>query len=67
MVIIKAKAKVAFLWLLSSGFKLLYGSTATGYWYIANAIEISGKNLLVISFFIGFLSTTKAISQIKKY
>ena len=41
-----------------------YGSTATGYWYIAHAIEISGKNLLVISFFIGFLSTTKAISQI---
>ena len=38
---------------------------ASGYWYIANAIEISGKNLLVISFFIGFLSTTKAISQIK--
>ena len=33
----------------------------------ANEIEISGKNLLVISFFIGFLSTTKTISQIKKY
>ena len=40
---------------------------ASGYWYIANEIEISGKNLLVISFFIGFLSTTKTISQIKKY
>lgn len=40
---------------------------ASGYWYILNGIEISGKNLLVISFFIGFLSTTKTISQIKKY
>ena len=39
---------------------------ASGYWYIANEIEISGKNLLVISFFIGFLSTAKTISQIKK-
>ena len=38
----------------------------TGYWYVVNEIEISGKNLLVISFFIGFLSTTKTISQIKK-
>ena len=38
----------------------------TGYWYVANEIEISGKNLLVISFFIGFLSTGKAISQINK-
>ena len=40
---------------------------ASGYWYIANGIEISGKNLLVISFFIGSLSTTKTISQINKY
>ena len=37
---------------------------STGYWYIANEIEISGKNLLVISFFIGFLSTTNKISKI---
>ena len=37
---------------------------STGYWYIANEIEISGKNLLVISFFIGFLSTTNKISEI---
>jgi hypothetical protein len=37
---------------------------STGYWYVAHAIEISGKNLLIISFFIGFLSTTKAISEI---
>jgi len=37
----------------------------TGYWYFANEIEISGKNLLVISFFVGFLSTIKTISQIK--
>ena len=38
----------------------------TSYWYVANEIEISGKNLLVISFFIGFLSTVKAISEINK-
>ncbi len=38
----------------------------TSYWYVANEIEISGKNLLVISFFIGFLSTIKAISEINK-
>ena len=49
-----------------------YGSQSTfdpinNIFYIANEIEISGKNLLVISFFIGFLSTTKTISQIKKY
>ena len=37
---------------------------STGYWYVAHAIEISGKNLLIISFFIGFLSTTKTISEI---
>ena len=37
---------------------------STGYWYIAHAIEISGKNLLIISFFIGFLGTTKSISDI---
>ena len=36
---------------------------STGYWYVAHAIEISGKNLLIISFFIGFLSTTKSISE----
>jgi len=40
--------------------------SSTGYWYIANEIEISGKNLLVISFFIGFLSTTKTLSEINK-
>ncbi len=39
---------------------------ATAYWYVANEIEISGKNLLVISFFIGFLSTAKTISEINK-
>ena len=38
---------------------------STGYWYVAHAIEISGKNLLIISFFIGFLSTTKSISELK--
>ena len=37
---------------------------STGYWYVAHAIEISGKNLLIISFFIGFLSTTKSISEL---
>ena len=37
---------------------------STGYWYVAYAIEISGKNLLIISFFIGFLGTTKAISDL---
>ena len=36
---------------------------STGYWYVAHAIEISGKNLLIISFFIGFLGTTKSISD----
>ena len=36
----------------------------TSYWFVANEIEISGKNLLVISFFIGFLSTTNKISKI---
>ena len=36
---------------------------STGYWFVAHAIEISGKNLLIISFFIGFLSTTKSISE----
>jgi len=40
--------------------------SSTGYWYIAKVIEISGKNLLVISFFIGFLSTTKTLSEINK-
>jgi len=38
---------------------------STGYWFVAHAIEISGKNLLIISFFIGFLSTTKSISELK--
>ena len=37
---------------------------STGYWYVAHAIEISGKNLFIISFFIGFLGTTKAISDL---
>ena len=37
---------------------------STGYWFDAHAIEISGKNLLIISFFIGFLSTTKSISEL---
>ena len=46
---------VSYLWINS-----------TGYWYVANEIEISGKNLLVISFFIGFLSTVKTISEINK-
>ena len=36
----------------------------TSYWFVANEIEISGKNLLVISFFVGFLSTTNKISKI---
>ena len=39
---------------------------STSYWYVANEIEISGKNLLVISFFVGFLSTAKTISEINK-
>ena len=34
---------------------------STGYWFVANEIEISGKNLLVISFLIGFFCTTKKI------
>ena len=38
---------------------------STGYWYVVNKIEVSGKNLLVISFFVGFLSTIKPISQIQ--
>jgi hypothetical protein len=33
---------------------------STGYWFNAHAIEISGKNLLIISFFIGFLSYNKS-------
>ena len=37
---------------------------STGYWFVAHAIEISGKNLLIISFFIGFFGTTKSISDI---
>ena len=37
---------------------------ASGYWYIANGIEISGKNLLVISFFIGFFCTSKKITDL---
>jgi len=37
---------------------------STAYWYVAHAIEISGKNLLIISFFIGFLGTTKSISDL---
>jgi len=37
---------------------------STGYWYNAQAIQISGKNLLIISFFIGFLGTTKSISDL---
>ena len=39
---------------------------STSYWYVANEIEISGKNLLVISFFVGFFSTAKTISEINK-
>ena len=35
---------------------------SSGYWFDMSDIEISGKNLLVISFFIGFLSTSKEIS-----
>ena len=35
---------------------------SSGYWFDVNDVEISGKNLLVISFFIGFLSTTREIS-----
>ena len=46
---------ISYLWIYS-----------TGYWYVANEIEISGKNLLVISFFIGFLSTSRTISEINK-
>ena len=46
---------VSYLWINS-----------TGYWYVASEIEISGENLLVISFFIGFLSTAKTISEINK-
>jgi hypothetical protein len=37
---------------------------STGYWYVAYAIEISGKNLLIISFFIGFFCTTKNITKL---
>ena len=37
---------------------------ASGYWYIAYGIEISGKNLLVISFFIGFFCTSKKITDL---
>ena len=37
---------------------------STGYWFVAHAIEISGNNLLIIRFFIGFLGTTKSISDI---
>jgi len=37
---------------------------STGYWFVAHVIEISGKNLLIISFFIGFLGTTKSITEI---
>ena len=39
---------------------------STGYWYVVNEIEISGKNLLVVSFFVGFLSTAKTISEMNK-
>ena len=46
---------VSYLWINS-----------TGYWYVTNEIEISGKNLLVISFFVGFLSTATTISEINK-
>ena len=37
---------------------------STGYWFVANEIEISGKNLLVISFLIGFFCTTKKITNL---
>ena len=37
---------------------------STGYWFVANAIEISGRNLLVISFLIGFFCTTKKITNL---
>jgi hypothetical protein len=37
---------------------------STGYWYVVHAIEISGKNLLIISFFIGFFCTTKKITNL---
>ena len=37
---------------------------STNYWYVAHAIEISGKNLLIISFFIGFFCTTKKITNL---
>jgi hypothetical protein len=37
---------------------------STGYWYVAHAIEISGKNLLVISFLIGFFCTIKKITNL---
>lgn len=35
---------------------------STSYWFDVNDVKISGKNLLIISFFIGFLSTTREIS-----
>jgi hypothetical protein len=37
---------------------------STGYWFVANSIEISGKNLLIISFLIGFFCTTKKITNL---
>jgi hypothetical protein len=39
--------------------------STTSYWFVASAIEISGKNMLVISFLIGFLSTKKTITPLK--
>ena len=39
---------------------------SSGYWFDMSNVEISGKNLLVISFFIGFFSTLKTISIIEK-
>lgn len=35
---------------------------SSGYWFDMSDVEISGKNLLVISFFVGFLSTSKEIT-----
>ena len=50
---------------LLSWLSATYGLTQQTIGTVAHAIEISGKNLLIISFFIGFLGTTKAISDLK--
>ena len=44
---------ISYLWINSKG-----------NWYVAFAIEISGKNLLIISFFISFICTTKNITNL---